>query len=444
MDVNNLTEDQKKIASEFVSFLLDPTENNLIIQGGAGTGKSYLLRYLVQDGLANYEQTCKVLNLELQFKNFAVTATTNKAVGALQEQQMPFNPVTTVSFLGLHLEYNARTHRQELTSSTPFSAIDNTIIFVDECSMVNSDLFDWIQKKCVNCKIIYIGDKYQLPPVKEKISPIYNCGYREITLSEPVRNAGNRALVDLCEQLRKTCETGVWNDIHSVPGSIEVIKNSNEWQKIIDAEFLHSNTDKRILAYSNNLVTSYLEYLSELRNEDTYLVEGNWYVSNNYYKLNNFNKITLATDSLVHVLEISDNVPEAIYKYYNLDPTEPEQKEMLKKLKLESPVLNNIWASYVFTNPELHMKYMKDLRKYNPAKYYEVQTNTLDLRKSDVSTVHKAQGSTLNTVYIDLDDISKCTQKDVTAKLLYVAASRAKNKVVFYGELSRRYGVTVA
>ena len=86
---------------------------------------------------------------------------------------------------------------------------------------------------------------------------------------------------------------------------------------------------------------------------------------------------------------------------------------------------------------------MKQLYKQSPADYYLFSKRVLDLRMVDASTVHKAQGSTLDTVYIDLDDISKCTQKDLTAKLLYVAVSRARKKVVFFGDLAKRYGVSV-
>ena len=87
---------------------------------------------------------------------------------------------------------------------------------------------------------------------------------------------------------------------------------------------------------------------------------------------------------------------------------------------------------------------MKSLYKSSPRLYYEISNQTLDLRKVEASTVHKAQGSTLDTVFIDLDDISKCTQKQLTAKLLYVAASRARKKIIFFGELAKRYGVTIA
>ena len=46
-------------------------------------------------------------------------------------------------------------------------------------------------------------------------------------------------------------------------------------------------------------------------------------------------------------------------------------------------------------------------------------------------TVHKSQGSTFNTVFVDTDDIAQCAERDFNMylKLTYVAISRASHKV---------------
>ncbi|WP_399498890.1 C-terminal helicase domain-containing protein, partial [Streptomyces sp. P17] len=52
----------------------------------------------------------------------------------------------------------------------------------------------------------------------------------------------------------------------------------------------------------------------------------------------------------------------------------------------------------------------------------------------------KAQGSTYDSVFIDLSNISKVTQPDVAARMLYVAFTRARSKVYLYGQLAKRFG----
>lgn len=447
MDISKLTNDQRNAYQEFINFLLNPNQSNLIIQGSAGTGKTFLTKYLIEEGINNYKATCVTLGIKDIYSDYAVTATTNKAVEALEHQiTLPnYKSITTItSFLGLHVAYNPKLHKQTLMPNKGDTYIFNQIIFIDECSMINEELFSFINQKCNHCKIIYIGDKYQLPPVKEKISPIYTCNYPEIVLNQPVRNAGNQALVNLCSQLKDTCETGIWNDIHSVPGSIEVIKDGSEWQKIIDKEFLHQDENKKILAYSNNLVTSYAEYIMQLRGETDYLVAGSWYTSNAYYINTAIGNQSLHIDSPILVKEVNNNVHDNYYQLYKLDVNEWKPLHVLSQIKVYSPILGKTWTDITFSKPEYYQQYMKSLYKSSPRLYYEISNQTLDLRKVEASTVHKAQGSTLDTVFIDLDDISKCTQKQLTAKLLYVAASRARKKIIFFGELAKRYGVTIA
>ena len=63
-----------------------------------------------------------------------------------------------------------------------------------------------------------------------------------------------------------------------------------------------------------------------------------------------------------------------------------------------------------------------------------------DLRPREACTVHKSQGSSFDTVYIDADDLSTCTNIATAARLLYVAVSRSRNRVVFYGKLHKKLG----
>ena len=83
------------------------------------------------------------------------------------------------------------------------------------------------------------------------------------------------------------------------------------------------------------------------------------------------------------------------------------------------------------------------LKKYAAKKqwrdFFEIKDTWLDLRSVYASTVHKSQGSTYETVFIDLADIGKNYIASDVARLLYVATSRASKKVVCYGQLPDRY-----
>ncbi len=63
-----------------------------------------------------------------------------------------------------------------------------------------------------------------------------------------------------------------------------------------------------------------------------------------------------------------------------------------------------------------------------------------DLRPGYASTVHKAQGASVDDVYIDLSDVGTNGNSEEVARLLYVAISRARKNVYLYGNLPEVYG----
>ena len=79
--------------------------------------------------------------------------------------------------------------------------------------MIDNQLFDFIHKLTHECKLVYVGDKYQLTPVRSGLSPVYKNNLVEHTLTIPMRNANHKELVDLCTPLKKPVETGVFNPI---------------------------------------------------------------------------------------------------------------------------------------------------------------------------------------------------------------------------------------
>ena len=63
--------------------------------------------------------------------------------------------------------------------------------------------------------------------------------------------------------------------------------------------------------------------------------------------------------------------------------------------------------------------------------FYDFSENFVVAKHLYSMTVHKAQGSTFEEVYIDYDDIVAANPY-TASRLLYVALSRAKSKVIIY------------
>ena len=78
---------------------------------------------------------------------------------------------------------------------------------IDECSMINNQLYENIIKFHKNrhtLKIIFVGDRYQLPPVNESMSKTfdYSNTNQYALMKKIVRNDGT--IVDCCKQIRKS------------------------------------------------------------------------------------------------------------------------------------------------------------------------------------------------------------------------------------------------
>jgi ATP-dependent exoDNAse (exonuclease V) alpha subunit len=65
----------------------------------------------------------------------------------------------------------------------------------------------------------------------------------------------------------------------------------------------------------------------------------------------------------------------------------------------------------------------------------EIENQWVDLRAAYACTINKAQGSTFDRVFIDLDDIRRCNSGDQIARMLYVGVSRARHQVFLTGDL---------
>ena len=76
----------------------------------------------------------------------------------------------------------------------------------------------------------------------------------------------------------------------------------------------------------------------------------------------------------------------------------------------------------------------------NWERYFFMKRSFPDLRPRDAATVHKAQGSSYITAFVDLGNLSTCRDPNLAARLLYVAFTRARTRVVLYGELAPKFG----
>ncbi|UZV39832.1 ATP-dependent DNA helicase [Xanthomonas virus PB119] len=422
-----LNQGQQAAADGFFNFLLNDQQKELIISGAGGVGKTFTMGHMIDEVMPNYFNACQLADIRPKYDEVIMTATTNKASAVLAEATG--RPTQTVhSFFDLTVKENFRTGESELQRKKNWRMKERKIIFIDECSMIDRALYTEIKDGSLNSKIIYVGDHSQLSPIKEEVSPIYKQRLPFYELTQPMRTSDPH-LQALNQQLRDTVETGVFKPIHLVPGVIDRF-SGHQMEAAFRQEFSHQTRDARVMAYTNKRVNDYNDYIRGLRGINGPYQPGELLVSNNATELGGGDMLSVEEEVEV-VLASTGTTAIEIDKGVYLD---------VYHMDLESS-----YGYYAGVMVPADREHWEQLIKWYAkqkdwVKYFHLKKMYADLRPRDACTVHKAQGGTYKHAYIDLDDISNCRDPKVAARLLYVAFSRAKERVIIYGDLAEKFG----
>ena len=200
---------------EKLDIYANPDDSIFTLSGAAGTGKTTV----VQEIINMFKNKYKII----------VSAPTHKAKEVIGEITK-LRAETIHSLLGLRPNIDLETFDpnnptyQQLVEERISSA---DIHIIDECSMINKELFNMLVKKATLYKkrLILIGDINQLPPVNEKLSLTFMVKHK-YELTEIVRqkngNPNQLLLIDarsdvekmsnLVEELTKTEQDNTNND----------------------------------------------------------------------------------------------------------------------------------------------------------------------------------------------------------------------------------------
>lgn len=421
-----LNREQQQSFMDVIKFVNDPDEQFMTLSGGAGTGKTYFIAQVAKGILRHREKGSPLHTV-------AVTATTNKAVAVIAEAIGHMSEVVTIyNFMNLRISENFSTGTVKVIPTKNWCVHSGTLLIIDECSMINSELYKWLERGLDNtCKVLFVGDKNQLAPIKEELSPIYSQGYKQSVLTIPVRNAEQPALMALCEQMKQTVVTGIFTPIVEVPGVIDLI-DGTQLKGILEREYTQEDPARRVLAYTNKRVIEYNTHIRGLRGYVAPFEIGEILSNNSATNGGSSNATTLYTDQLVRVLNITDDRENHdIVKGYKVRTITMVVED------LTTGTLYEITCFADVNDRSEVLKHYSSSKKWD--RYFKIKNAFPDLRSVAASTIHKAQGSTYESVIVDLADIGRCTTKPQTSRMQYVALSRARTRLYIRGCLPARF-----
>ena len=423
-----MNQGQKVLNIRLGSFL-ENRSNFMLVTGKAGSGKTTTV--------SNYFLEQKKYKLE----DIIILTPTHKAKYVIQKKtQNKFTCLTIHKFLGYSRDVDENGNIKFIMKEN-MDVQDAKVIIVDECSMINMYCFQKLREKIVkmNLKAIFMGDSNQLPPINEIISDSFDID-DEINLVESLRNSGN--IYKVCDTMLKNMkkkDLKIWNQIE---GNVNMYNNS-----IDNLEDLVRNKDKdyKILCWTNAKCQTMNKRMRDKiygKKCDRFCVNEKLIVKSYFVdmEMGVYSSNEELVVEKVERVELQSSDFSFVPKKYvmNIEGGVKSYKLTLKrggviyvvKTKHEKVIMG------ILNKIKRDAKSAKYNGSYSNAKmlwemYYRVREIFMPpIDYSYAITVHRSQGSEWDIVYVELKDIMRNRKVLERNKLIYVAFSRAMERLV--------------
>ncbi len=442
------TPEQEHALDVFSLFMTDRQDHVvMILRGSAGTGKTTLAGAMV------------------------------RAMAALKQKMILLAPTgraaKVFSLNAGHAAYtiHRRIYRQKSAGDlSAFNLNDNlnrdTLFIVDEASMISNlglgessfgsgclldDLMQFVYNG-MNCRLLLIGDKAQLPPVGEDESPAL--------MADVLRCYGMKVYeCDLNQVLRQSEDSGIlWNatiirqmvthdemtqlphirlkgfaDIQVVPGDELIDALSTSYYQVgMDETMVVTRSNKRANIYNQGIRNMVLDRDEQLCRGDLLMI-----VKNNYFWTEGSKEIAFLANGDRAVVERVRNIhelfgfhfAEVTMQFPDYDDYELTAIVVLDSLSTEAPALTREQQEQLFHAVEedyadIPLKADR-MKKLKSDRYY----NALQIKFAYAVTCHKAQGGQWSHIYLDQGYMTDDMLTPDYIHWLYTAFTRATEKL---------------
>ncbi|WP_117880623.1 ATP-dependent DNA helicase [Aureibaculum luteum] len=346
----------------------------------------------------------------------------------------------------------------------------NTIFIIDEASMIPDnagnvkfsdqaslldDLISYVYSG-KNCKIIFVGDTAQLPPVKLELSPAlkaetleinYNKKVIEIELNEVMRQHQDSGILENATKIRGLLSDGYFENFTFNLNFPDIIRLTDGYdiQDAITVAYDSSGVeDTAFIVRSNKRANQYNEQIrSAIRGQENEIATGDYImvVKNNYFWLeDNAEAGFIANGDICEILRISDykdlygfrfaGVTVRMIDYPDQQPF--ETVVLLDVLSSESPSLTYDESNTLYQEVSKDYADEKSAYKRLLAVKNNIYFNALQIKFSYAMTCHKSQGGQWKTVFLEQPYLPEGPSL-AYYRWLYTAVTRAQEKLYLIG-----------
>ena len=361
------------------------SKNFLIITGGPGTGKTTIMQGITE----LYRQVNKLSYEKLQEK-IALLAPTGRAAKRMTESTL-----LRASTIHRFLKWQKETNTFQVNE---YNKSKVELVIIDEASMIDTYLMaSLLRGISANCKIIMVGDSYQLPSV-----------------------GPGQVLHDLISSQK-----------------LPIIELKELYRQGKDSNILTLAYDVRD-GLVNDTVFNATDDLTFIECPDSQVIPNIMEIASTYKDLS-FKDFQVLAPMYKTITGI-DEINKALQNIFN--EKEASKKEMLigevifregdKVIELTNMPEENVYngdigiITKITSHPkkEIHIDFDGNTVKYTPANFHK-------FRLAYAISIHKAQGSEFDVVIMPL---VKGYHKMLYRKLVYTGITRSKKKLYLIGD----------
>lgn len=463
-----LNEGQKENFFEILDFFQNPSlDQAFVLKGYAGTGKTYLIKKVVE--WINLTQGRR--------NNVAITAPTNKAVSVLYNlgefEQKEYEKAgkdlfdgpkksysltyqTIHKLLGLTETITAKGEQKFTAKRNDENEILNyNFLIVDEVSMLDDSLAVEILRFAKDIKILFSGDPAQIPPInRTDCIPFRNdhhYRFRRGELTEIMRQKAGNPIIENSFILRNNLEkvqpiSVLKTEVTDTGNGLIYLHSTLDRDKMRPLLNQYFNTDEfrkdanyaKVLAWRNTTVDYMNTVIRTLLYGDSAprFVIGEKLIANSPIFVGN--GILFNTSEEFEIKEIAEKSERFFEKSYALsaeiyqmtvEAYDPREKITIKKIikvfKEESLPEYQALISRAKENALNGGMKAKEMW----VSYYNIMKWSADIKYNYAITAHKAQGSTYSNVFLIEEDIDRNRKTVERNRIKYTCYSRPTEKL---------------
>ena len=444
------------------SFLNDESSKALVITGGAGTGKTTLVKTIIKQ-------------LNQTQRDFYLLAPTGRASLNLYHH---VSDITNVSAQTIH-SFLYKKIEEDNDEVVNFKITENelgfnAVIIIDEASMLShekshssflqfgsgnvfQDLLGYLKLTQSNRQLILIGDPYQLPPVNVSIAKVLQPDFltennvpnvRFIHLDKVYRQAESSKVLENATALRSQLETESFIQFPIVADGSEIFSVSME-----DAirSYLWDFNNSIFVAYTNREVLSINLAFRDLccfekntlEKKEPLVLMQNTFIQDTKY----FNGDMFAVEAIGKEESFNYKINDADGKTYDIKlsfielellhtATHTLVSTMVLSHKLweDSPEITRFEQQALMINFAQRNRHLtRGTPEFRQALRLDSYFNALFVKFGYALTCHKAQGGEWQKVYISLNRPQNDLKTRAGFSWSYTALTRAKEQAYIVG-----------